>query len=66
MPAKQFSTALGTSPENCQLGVFLGYASRHGHALIDRELYLPQTWAEDRARRSAASVPEAVAFATCP
>ena len=34
--------------ENCQIGVFLGYASRHGHALIDRALYLPEVWARCR------------------
>src|SRR4051794_10065427 len=36
--------------ENCQIGVFLAYASRHGHALIDRALYLPQTWTDDPSR----------------
>jgi SRSO17 transposase len=46
--------------------VFLGYASRHGLALIDRALYLPETWAADRARREEARVPEAAAFATKP
>lgn len=39
--------------ENCQIGVFLAYASRHGHALIDRALYLPETWAFDAARKRA-------------
>jgi SRSO17 transposase len=63
--ARQYSGTAGRI-ENCQIGVFLGYASRHGHALIDRELYLPKAWAEDRARRTAARVPDAVAFATCP
>ena len=52
--------------ENSRMGVFLGYASRHGHALIDRALYLPGTWASDRARREEARVPEDVAFATKP
>jgi SRSO17 transposase len=52
--------------ENSQVGVFLGYASRHGHALIDRALYLPETWAADRARRDEARVPETVVFATKP
>lgn len=46
--------------------MFLGYASRKGHAFLDRELYLPQEWAADRARRAEASVPEAVEFATKP
>ena len=63
--ARQYSGTAGRI-ENCQIGVFLGYASRRGHALIDRELYLPKDWAEDRARRTAASVPDAVTFATCP
>src|SRR5436853_7294882 len=52
--------------ENCQIGVFLGYASRHGRALIDRALYLPQGWAGDAGRRAGAGVPAAVAFATKP
>ena len=52
--------------ENCQVGVFLGYASRHGHALIDRALYLPEGWAGDPGRRAGAGVPAAVAFATKP
>src|SRR5918999_4169311 len=50
---RQYSGTAGRI-ENCQIGVFLGYASRHGQALIDRALYLPQSWAEDRARRQAA------------
>ena len=52
--------------ENCQIGVFLAYASRHGHALIDRALYLPETWAFDAARRAEAGVPESVGFTTKP
>jgi SRSO17 transposase len=63
--ARQYSGTAGRI-ENCQIGVFLAYASRRGHALIDRALYLPKAWAEDRARRTAAAVPDAVAFATCP
>src|SRR3954451_20786448 len=51
---------------NCQIGVFAAYVSRHGHALIDRALYLPKVWADDQARRLAAHVPEAVRFATKP
>ena len=51
---------------NCQIGVFAAYVSQHGHALIDRTLYLPKTWADDPARRLAAHVPEAVRFATKP
>lgn len=52
--------------ENSQVGVFLGYASQHGHALIDRALYLPKEWAEDADRRREARVPAEVAFTTKP
>src|ERR671916_935164 len=52
--------------ETCQIGVFLAYASRHGHALIDRALYLPETWAADAARRAEAGVPEEISFTTKP
>ncbi len=45
---RQYSGTAGRI-ENCQIGVFLGYASRHGHALIDRALYLPEVWANDPA-----------------
>ena len=51
---------------NCQVGVFLSYASAYGQALIDRRLYLPEAWAKDRERRHKAQVPEDVAFATKP
>jgi SRSO17 transposase len=62
---RQYSGTAGRI-ENCQIGVFLGYASRHGHALIDRALYLPEVWAHDPARRGAAGVPENTVFATKP
>ncbi|WP_432489554.1 IS701 family transposase [Kineococcus sp. SYSU DK018] len=52
--------------ENCQLGTFLAYASARGHALIDRELYLPQSWTEDRDRCRAAGIGDDVEFATKP
>ncbi|WP_224389189.1 IS701 family transposase [Pseudonocardia sp. ICBG1293] len=52
--------------DNCQLGVFLAYASVKGRALIDRELYLPTSWTEDRERCERADVPEDVEFATKP
>jgi SRSO17 transposase len=52
--------------ENCQIGVFLAYASAMGRTCIDRELYLPQSWAEDVARRREAGVPDDVSFATKP
>jgi SRSO17 transposase len=51
---------------NCQIGVFTAYASRHGHALIDRALYLPKTWTDDPTRLAAAHVPAEVGFATKP
>ena len=54
---RQYSGTAGRI-ENSQIGVFLAYASRHGHALIDRALYLPETWAFDAARRAEAGVPE--------
>jgi SRSO17 transposase len=61
----QYSGTAGRT-ENCQVGTFLAYASVHGHALIDRELYLPQSWAEDRERCRAAGVPDQVEFTTKP
>ncbi len=61
--ARQYSGTAGRI-ENSQIGVFLGYASRHGSALVDRALYLPKEWAGDAARRKAAHVPKSVAFAT--
>ena len=50
--------------ENCQIGVFLAYGSRRGNAFLDRELYLPQVWAEDWERRREAGVPEDAVFHT--
>lgn len=52
--------------ENCQVGVYLGYIAPAGHALIDRELYLPQDWCDDPVRRAKAKIPESVQFATKP
>jgi SRSO17 transposase len=51
---------------NCQIGVFATYASRHGHAFIDRRLYLPKAWTDDPARMAAAHVPSGAVFATKP
>jgi len=51
---------------NCQLGVFLAYAGPKGRALIDRELYLPRSWAGDDARMAAAKVPPGTPFRTKP
>src|SRR3954453_18773950 len=63
--ARQSSGTAGRI-ENCQIGVFLAYASRFGQALIDRCLYLPEAWAQDEARRAKAGVPEEITFATKP
>jgi SRSO17 transposase len=63
--ARQYTGSAG-KVTNCQIGVFAAYASRHGHAFIDRALYLPKPWASDPARRAAAHVPAAVGFATKP
>ena len=52
--------------ENSQIGVFLAYASARGRTLLDRELYLPQAWAEGLERRREAGVPEGVSFWTKP
>ena len=62
---RQYSGTAGRI-ENCQIGVFLAYATPAGHALIDRELYLPTRWATDTERRREAAIPEDVVFATKP
>jgi SRSO17 transposase len=51
---------------NCQIGVFAAYVSRHGHAFIDRALYLPKAWTSDPARMAGAHVPPDTGFATKP
>jgi SRSO17 transposase len=60
---RQYSGTAGRV-ENCQVGVFLAYASRRGRAFLDRELYLPEEWATDAERRAEAGVPPDVGFAT--
>jgi SRSO17 transposase len=62
---RQYSGTAGRI-ENCQIGVFLAYASRHGQALIDRALYLPKCWTEDATRCRLAAIPQDVGFATKP
>jgi SRSO17 transposase len=62
---RQYSGTAGRI-ENCQIGVFLAYATDKGTALIDRALYLPHSWTEDRARCRQAGIPDDVAFATKP
>jgi SRSO17 transposase len=52
--------------ENAQVAVYLGYAAPAGHALIDRELYLPRSWTDDPGRCRAAGIPDAAGFATKP
>jgi len=51
---------------NCQIGVFVCYVSRHGHAFIDRALYLPKAWTDDPDRMAAAHVPPDTKFAAKP
>ena len=63
--ARQYTGSAGKIT-NCQIGVFGCYVSRHGHAFIDRALYLPKEWTDDRDRLTAAHVPKNVGFATKP
>jgi len=62
---RQYSGTAGRI-ENCQIGVFLSYTSEKGHALLDREIYLPKEWAADTTRRAIAKVPPTIQFATKP
>jgi SRSO17 transposase len=62
---RQYSGTAGRG-ENCQVGVFLTYATPRGHTYLDRALYLPGRWTDDRARCQGAGVPDKVAFATKP
>lgn len=62
---RQYSGTAGWI-ENCQVGVFLAYASSHGHTLLDRELYLPKSWTDDQERCREAHVPAEITFATKP
>lgn len=63
--ARQYSGTLGKIG-NCQVGVFLGYASPQGHVGLDRALYLPKEWTDDRPRCRQAGIPDAVPFQTKP
>jgi SRSO17 transposase len=63
--ARQYSGTAGRI-ENCQIGVFLGYATSAGRTFLDRELYLPAAWIDDRDRCREAGVPDDVDFATKP
>ena len=60
---RQYSGTAGKI-ENCQVGVFLTYCSRHGYTFLDRRLYLPEEWSQDWERRQEARVPEEVVFCT--
>ena len=62
---RQYSGTAGRV-ENCQLGVFCAYATGQGRALIDRELYLPKSWTDDRDRCREAGVGDDVQFAAKP
>ncbi len=62
---RQYCGATG-QVDNCQVGVFLSYVTAQGHALIDRELYLPEDWITDAHRRQAAHIPETIVFQTKP
>src|SRR5579872_1961816 len=61
--ARQWCGRLGKI-DNCQVGIYLGYASRVEHALVDCRLYLPKEWAADKSRRQKAGVPKKVRFRT--
>jgi SRSO17 transposase len=63
--ARQYSGTAGRI-ENCQIGVFLGYATSTARTFLDRELYLPRAWIEDQDRCRQAKVPDAAEFATKP
>jgi len=63
--ARQYSGTAGRI-ENCQIGVFLTYATSAGRTFLDRELYLPKSWTEDRARCVQAGIGDEVEFATKP
>ena len=62
---RQYSGTAGRI-ENCQIGVFLAYATPRGHAFLDRELYLPMAWCAKPARCQAAGIPADVPFRTKP
>jgi SRSO17 transposase len=62
---RQYTGTAGKT-ENCQVGVFLAYASHRGQAGIDRELYLPEEWAHDQERRKRTAVPEQIGMPTKP
>jgi SRSO17 transposase len=62
---RQYTGTAGRT-ENAQVAVYLAYAAPGGHALIDRELYLPRSWTDDPGRCAAAGIPDGTVFATKP
>jgi SRSO17 transposase len=62
---RQYSGTMGKT-DNCQVGVFMSYASVHGHTLVDRRLYILSQWFEEAAagRRKRAGIPQDVRFKT--
>jgi len=50
--------------DNCQVGIYMGYASREEHALVDERLFLPEDWSKDPKRRKEAGVPKGIRFRT--
>ncbi len=62
---RQYSGTAGRI-ENCQMATVLTYATQRDHVFLDRRLYLPEEWSQDRARRRQAQVPETVRFQTKP
>ena len=62
---RQYSGTAGRI-ENCQIGVFMTYASPKGHSPIDRRLYIPKEWLDDEKRRNEAGIPKTVEFKTKP
>jgi SRSO17 transposase len=63
--ARQYTGSAGKIT-NCQIGVFAAYVSRHGHAFIDRALYLPKAWTDAPQRLTATHVPAGTGFSTKP
>lgn len=61
--ARQWLGRLG-KVDNCQVGIYMGYASRKDHALVDQRLYLPKEWAKDKKRRAGSGVPKEIRYRT--
>jgi SRSO17 transposase len=58
---RQYCGRLG-KVDNCQMGIFLGYACQHGHTLLDHRLFLPHEWANDPQRRQETGIPKDVVY----